>query len=1078
VRHLTTPSLRLALGLAEMLLPRETYDGSPAVDPQDARYLLSGQLGVWERWRDDLATEHLAAIDRLIALRPRRLATEGGFRISFDAHMRNNRSPRYDPLGDLLRVRDGVPVNDLIVQAVEELENAATPMPVPPQAEPGETYTSSVFLPGANRDEFRRNTYRIPILTNSYPPVPVQPAAAPQQLTIDLDDLRALASRIDKSRSGDDTFSLADSLDSFTRHLRDPYGEPISALNLLAGPLQTMIAPTGSGKSVLTRVAATHWAQAGHTVLLLTPDVESTLELVADIRADLQALDLDHGVVALLSSRRLIDVAERRSNDAPTDSERARWTWNELGYSCLLPNDEGAPWQPGQEPCTDLQRIGEDGRHRCPLIGVCEKWEPWRRAAGTAKIIVTNHAYFQQGSVPIPTVFDDVTHGRVSAQQFLLRRADVVVIDEVDAFQAHAVALSGRTLVLASRETRPLLLSKLDDQRKEQVHSRHVPADLELDFHRAISRLEFLSERYLTAVVNNFIDPQDPLGFRNARLHLPRRWDNLLACRLFGLDENEERPSDDQLEQFRSLFTVTEPDVMPEGWALLRRQLRLVVSDHPDADRMDQRRQDVLDAVVAIAAFNASESTNETTSEADDFERPPVDHLQTAHLLLRRAFLGDLQQGLAELEHLLPLMRDSGMRLADDVEAALDRGSTWQATPEGPMGRAVFGFAVTGDPNDPSDRRLNAEILSGDPHAYTADLGSTTAAALTGHPRIVLGLSATAYLPGAPTNHVYGQVIGHYPDDANTGTGRLTVSNASINDRITNRGITISGAARNRKRELLDSIGAGLWEQLLEPRLETLHQHPDPDRRSRARVLLVTNSYEQAVDLARGLINGGAQRNRIAVAVPAAQAHHLQIPDDVLALPATRLRTFPDTGRDVLISPFARVARGLNIVVGRRSALDSIWVCVRPLKLIDEPAALVAHTGARARRNRQPSTDPRRELDYRHDTAAKHLEQINRSNPAFGRLPANVRTAIFADILADLIQLAGRARRGGTDTTLHLVDNAFHRGGAAPGSDFPTLIRALHQDWYDTGVLEHVTAIYGHTLDAFLTFAGITDRTR
>jgi hypothetical protein len=1071
VRHLTTPSLRLALGLAEMLMPRQTYDGDPAVDPRDARYLLSGQLGIWDRWRNDLTTEHLTAIDQLIAWRPRRLATEGGFRISFNAHMRNNRSPRYEPLGDLLRVRDGIAISDLIAQALAELQRGATAMPVPPQAQPGGNYSSSLFLPGTNRDEFRRNTYQIPDVATEDQPITLIPAPTPQQLKVDFDALRTTAIRIDKARAGTDTFSLAASLDSFRLHLRNPQGQPASTLNVTAGPLQMLIAPTGSGKSVLTRVAATQWADAGHTVLLLTPNVESTLELVADIRSDLQALGLDYGVAALMSSRRLIEIAEHRSDDAPDDQARARWTWNEIGYSCLLPNEEGTPWQPGQEPCTDLQAIGEDGRHRCPFINVCEKWEPWRQAAGPAKIIVTNHAYFQQGSVPIPTVVDGTTHGRLSAQRFLLQRAGIVVIDEVDAFQAHAVALSGRTLVLASREAQDLLLAKLDIQRKEQVHSGHVPADLELDFQRSINRLNFLSERYLSAVVNNFIDPQDPFGSRTSRLHLPRRWDNLLACRLFGLDENDERPTDEQLELFHSLFTVNEPENLPAEWAPLRAQLRLVVSDHPDADRMDQRRQDVLDAVTLIAM-----SSNSGDQDSDEPQRPEVDLLQTAHLLLRRAFLGELKESLAELEHLLPLMRDSGMRLADDIEAALDRGSTWQATPEGPMGRAVFGFAVTGDPDDPSDRRLNAEILSGDPHAYTADLGSTTAAALTGSPRIVLGLSATAYLPGAPTNHVYGQVIAHYPDSTDTGTGQLTVTNASTNDRDTNRGITVSGAARNRKRQLLDSIGAGLWQQHLEPRLEALRQHHDPARQARARVLLVTNSYEQAIDLTRGLINGGAQRSRIAVAIPAAGNHHLQIPDDVLALPATRLQTFPETGRDVLISPFARVARGLNIVVDRYSALDSIWVCVRPLKLIDEPAALVAHTGARARRNRSQSTDPRQELDARHQIAANHLETINRSNPAFGRLPANVRTAIFADILADLIQLAGRARRGGTDTTLHLVDNAFHRGGAAPGSDFPNLIRALHKEWSELGVLDQVTTLYGSTIDAVFAFAGLSDR--
>jgi len=99
------------------------------------------------------------------------------------------------------------------------------------------------------------------------------------------------------------------------------------------------------------------------------------------------------------------------------------------------------------------------------------------------------------------------------------------------------------------------------------------------------------------------------------------------------------------------------------------------------------------------------------------------------------------------------------------------------------------------------------------------------------------------------------------------------------------------------------------------------------------------------------------------------------------------------------------------------------------------------------------------------------LEMINRANPAFSRLPRNVRTAMFADIFADLCQIAGRARRGGTDTTLYLVDNAFHADGAAQGSDFISLFRNLYSLWNELDVLDNMHEIFGTTLDAFVKFA-------
>src|SRR6266536_354643 len=1028
------------------------------IDSRDARFFLSGQMGVWAAWRGSLPAAHAAAVDTLLRYRPRRLAKESGFRISLESRLRRGLLPRYQQQDDgLLLVIDGVPVEQVLADALAELESVAQQRwHVPPAAQGGRHYSDAVYLDSTDgRQEFRRNTYWIPGTAVPQHPLRVVAGAAPRQLTLGHSALLDTAKRIDDA--GDHGFSLRDRLEFFLDGLRGSDGAGVIGMDLRAGPLNLLVAPTGTGKSVLTRVAATELARQGHVVVLIVPDVESTLNLVRAIRADTRALGLDLPVVGLMSPRRLVEVARRRSDEAPADHSLARWSWGEVGYSCLLLIDDGPAWQPGQEPCTDLREPGEEDRCRCPFIPVCEKWRPWRRAAETARIIVTNHAYFQSGSVPIPAVVDGHDRGWISAQEFLLGRGDVVVIDEIDAFQARAVQDSGRTLVLARRDGSDVLLERLNKQRQGQVRGGTVPKELELDFQRVLKRLDYVPERYLSAVVNGLIDPRDPIGRHQPRLHLPRRWDNLLACQLFGLDELTERPTDAQLDAFEALFQQREPDAaLPPGWDGLRRLVRLVVSQDPAADRIEQLRDHLAQRLSALI-------------EGAGVKDPE----QTAQLMLRRAFLNEIQRDLAALEQLLPLMRDSGMRLADDVETALDRGSAWHATPEGPIGRSVFGFAITGDASNPADRTLSAEIISGDPHAYTAELGLTTAAALTGAPRIVVGLSATAYLPGSPTFHVHSGIRWYFPDRADSGTGRVFIRNAAVTG-LDGRGIVLSGADRSKKPQLMREIGRRLWEQMLEDHLDALHS--DPARRQRARVLLVTNSYNQGLELCRGLIRAGAKRSRICVAVPApsddAPSDDLDIPQDVHVLPANRLKNFPQiAAADVLISPFARVARGLNIVVEDRSALDSIWVCVRPIRLIDEPSALVAHTGAHSRLRRAASDAPAEELAARHKLAADHLEHINRANPAFSRLPKDVRTAVFADVFADLNQLAGRARRGGTDTTLYLVDNAFHAEGAAPGSDFAALFRSLHTLWADGGSLGTVQEIFGTTLGAFTTFA-------
>jgi len=670
--ELTPHALTAALALAELHFVRELADGGRVVDPRDARFLLSGQVGTWRRWRDGLVAEECRPVDLLLRYRPRRLATESGFRVSLDSRLKRGLLPRYrQEDGGGLLVVGGVPPQQVLAEALGELEQAARQRWwSPPVADGGQEYVAAAYLDaGQGRQEFRRSTYLVPDISVEAAPLHLEERPGAVYLKLVPSTLVETARRIDEGEN-DPSFSLHDRLAWFLHGLRVPGGGPVTDLGLRAGLLNLLVAPTGTGKSLLMRVAAAQLAGEGHVVVLVTPTVESSLDLVERIERDMEILGLGAPVVALLSARNLVEVARLRTDDAPDDHGRARWTWQRLGYSCLLPAASGPAWQPGGEPCTDLQRPGEEGRHLCPLVVRCGKWEPWRRAAGPAQVIVTNHAYFQEGLVPIPSSVDGIERGRMPAQEFLLRRASAVFIDEIDAFQARAVDQSGRTLVLARRDDGELLLRRLDRQRQAQVGAGTVPRELELDFQRALKRLDYVPERYLSAVVNGFIDPEDPIGRRQPRLHLPRRWDNLLACRLWGLDEYEERPTDSQLDAFQALFRERQPEQLPDGWASLRHQLRLVVSQDPAADRIGQRRDDLIEALSRLR-------------DGGGVPRPA----ETAQLMLRRAFLDEMQRDLAALEQLLPLMRDAGLRLADEVETALDRGPAWLAAPEGPIGR-------------------------------------------------------------------------------------------------------------------------------------------------------------------------------------------------------------------------------------------------------------------------------------------------------------------------------------------------------------------------------------------------------
>ncbi len=78
-------------------------------------------------------------------------------------------------------------------------------------------------------------------------------------------------------------------------------------------------------------------------------------------------------------------------------------------------------------------------------------------------------------------------------------------------------------------------------------------------------------------------------------------------------------------------------------------------------------------------------------------------------------------------------------------------------------------------------------------------------------------------------------------------------------------------------------------------------------------------------------------------------------------------------------------------------------------------------------------------------------------------------------MVVDMIQLAGRARRGGTDMTLHLVDYAFHEDSWQ--SDLAGVLRPHHGSW-SPDVRRQMNAIYREALAAFLAYAGIDPERR
>jgi hypothetical protein len=298
--------------------------------------------------------------------------------------------------------------------------------------------------------------------------------------------------------------------------------------------------------------------------------------------------------------------------------------------------------------------------------------------------------------------------------------------------------------------------------------------------------------------------------------------------------------------------------------------------------------------------------------------------------------------------------------------------------------------------------------------------------------------------------------------------GDVTVEDAAVRDADEDgRLVTISGvSAINRRYARAARLGQLLWRDYLECHLRSLSA--DERTRDRAKALLVTGSYSEAKVVAQSL---GAAIGRKADDRVRYLVRERSLDDDRRSLLPRELETFGHGDADILIAPLALVCRGHNILRrgGTTSAIASIFVLVRPVPPTESAARALAHVSYDAARRAQPSSCPADALSAARRRAEQQLRLVQENAAPFGYLPAELRHHVLCDVLVDLEQLVGRARRGGTDVRLYLVDGAF-QGDRVGWRD---LIAKVFSTWRAEGSLERMRLLHGVFLAALERYAGL-----
>ena len=1044
-----------------------TPDGARLVTREMACFVLDGHLEAWSGWHR-LPAEHQRRFGRLLRHRHNQVANAEVAGPLLDRMLMAGDLPGCTPASDYadtgtILVAPGMPLVDFADACLDELAaiHGAQDRCLPVAA-PGPHHTAiRVSGPGSTISvvDVRYDIRSHHIASQQLPPAILDADPRPE-VAVPFTELEDIAAALDAAAPGNGYRAAA--VRRFRNQARRNGGAPAEALDLTAGTLNELIAYTGFGKSVMLVETFACWAaRNGIVVTFAVPTNADVIRYAYQIERSLALLGTDVAVTPLMSPRSVLTVAETTANRATPHGPGTDWTWSRLGYGCALTAAATAAaqvdaWQPGQEACATL-RPSDTGRRKHARAVAC----PWRRSCGkfslaraacTAGIIVTSHANLLTGRLQVPVDDGRGVTDRVTVEELVLRRSHVLVIDEIDTFQRTAIDQAGRGLLLDQAGSTDTPLRRLDTEFGAAFGRVHEEVDANV--RDACFSTRFLSENYVSHLAYGRLgaaapDTRRPRG-PSRHWVVPRRWDAWLTARLFGLPDKAS-VTDEQLAMFLSLFSAEPPlPGEPAVFRQIRPYLRAVISNGPQSRAITDIRAE-LDHLL--------EGT--VTDDRD----------HVINRILRRAILEQIRIFLHRLMASTPQLVAAGVESTQAIADALGPYGRWRATPTGPLGRLVFAFTEHYDDTGDEPARLTTAAFGGDPHVHTVSLGDTTALALAGTRRIVLGLSATAYFPGAPHHHVHVRPRWWVSDD-NPGTVTIEavpVTGQDLED------IKVSGLVGPARADAIRQLARLLWPRRLDAELQRLRRD-DP---ARARVLLATTSYDGARQAAEGLSLAGVAARRICLAVrprpdeaPRPGGHIVTDAGRWLELPADRLEDFSAVeGADILIAPLARVQRGVNIIgEGDRSALGSVWLIVRPIPVIDEPAELVAHLQARALGDHPgPAEDPLPLLRARRDSAGQYFEEIVRRPPYFQAQPREVKLSVTAEIINNAIQLIGRARRGGTPAVLHLADGAFL--DPQGGTDFATLIAQLRSAWAEAGVLEQMRQLYGTTLEAFFDYA-------
>lgn len=1017
----------VALGLVLLLLPEPHRLG-------DAQLFSHGRLHLWPKWRD-LRRDHESLVDRFIRARPESLVELPILQRAI-ASCLDSRADFLAEAGDRFwersfRLVSGRPVEERIQSWLRSLEKTAKRRC---RSAPSGASVPVLALRGDN------HSYLIPRRhLGSLQPLKLAICTADATPSTPLEEgrLLELARRIDSTKHSSIPYEKV-AIEGFLRNLK-ANGKQVTSIGSGTG---LVVAPTGRGKSVFARLLAIDQAIQGKRTTMVVPTIGDAWKEALRIERTAEAIGAELRTTTVSSWRGIPRNLAAHLERPPKVDPDGMWAIKHIGYACRLNayhSGPSKPPSPGQEPCNRL-RVADDKSekpHMCPYALECGRFSGFK-GAESASILIANHHAFLSARVPIPTSVDGGALEAISVSELALRTSHLVIIDEIDGFQQLVIGANSRSLVLSSSGSLSLIYNLLNAGESFRVSESRAAGRLRFD----MSRSALLN---IIKVAERFSELCDA-GYTQWPFRGKMTWregvDGWLAGKLFP-------GSGDALDQVRALYQ--ENKLPEEHTEALRVALRYVSGVE---ENVNLQIDDVL-IKIATALENWVAIRTETSSVRHIRQKTKK---RIIDRLVLRAVLNQLDSELRRLRSELPKLDALGVPFAGELLDRLLGYAPWSPSPTGPLDRRLFGYTFSDGEN--SLGTLETRALGGDPHGFVAEMGGLVSRATTGHSRTVLGFSATCRFRGSPKADIDAPVVGALTDDDRN----VNVIGAEVDIRISGVSDPVErlNATGRASRQLWPTLASYLDRKL----------GGTIEEQARARALIVTLSYAEAERVAYELSATAARtQSTIRYLVPKAEDAY----NKPNALPLARVEEFGSIRAPaVLVGPLVTLARGHNIVqregngIGK-SAISGIFVMTRPIPPASEAKRFLAHISYKSRLAPvEWRGSAYTSIQSERRRARGLIRNLQRNQGTFRQMNPELRREVVCDMLVDLAQLAGRARRGRTPVDLVFVDAAFRDELAA----WKELVHDVLQWWSDNAWLPEMVNLHGAYIHGLARYAG------